>query len=177
MAFADGRRRAHPKRQPGASATCRRPTGPAGPGLTSACRKCVPDALAVADPRNTGIGAKLNARSPSPVRPRSFLRHPVCRRLPHERARGLIHAEHQDLQHSADPKIEQAGFLAWTQAGLEICQAALRRPGLKPAGAPPRGVGGGWKALTQDLFFLGGEPLVVQFAGAASHTSCGVYEY
>ena len=142
--------------------------------LTGACRKCVPDALVVVDPRNTAIGAKLNARSPSPTRPRSFLRHPVCRRLPHERARGLIHAEHQDLQHSADPKIEQAGFLAWTQAGLEIWQAALRRPGLKPAGAPS---GGGWKALTQDLTLLGGEPLVVQFAGAASHTSCGVYEF
>jgi hypothetical protein len=59
---------------------------------------------------------------------------------PHERVQGLIHAAHQYLLHSADTKIERVAFLAWTQVDLELCQAALHRLGLKPAGAP-RGPG------------------------------------
>ena len=53
---------------------------------------------------------------------------------------GLIHAANQFLLHSPDTRIERVAFLAWTQVDLELCQAALHRLGLKPAGAP-RGPG------------------------------------
>lgn len=108
--------------------------------LIGAYRKCVTNALAAVDQYNARFGAKMNAKSAlrSVLIPLFGARSPG--ESPHERVQGLIHAAHQYLLHSTDTKIERVAFLAWTQVDLELCQAALHRLGLKPAGVP-RGPG------------------------------------
>lgn len=108
--------------------------------LIGAYRKCVTNALAAVDEYNTRFGAKVNSKSAlkSVLIPLFGSRAPG--ESPHERVQGLIHAANQFLLHSPETRIERVAFLAWTQVDLELCQAALHRLGLKPAGAP-RGPG------------------------------------
>ncbi len=104
--------------------------------LIGAYRKCVTNALTAVDTYNTRFGAKMSAKSAlrSVLVPLFGTHSPG--ESPHERVQGLVHAAHQHLLHSQDTKIERVAFLAWTRVDLELCQAALYRLGLKPAGAP-----------------------------------------